>query len=160
MNVLRTAVEAMPPRRYRGFDRGIGWGIGLSVALLAGCNGTPAEQGPPQIGATDPIAQDTPPPVYPLELACAGFGGQVILELSVGADGTPSSVRTERSSRRKALDNAAVAAVRTWQFRPATVRGKPVAARIRVPVTFTPPVMRPELCFRFDEEQRISRQPG
>ncbi|MGH8077463.1 MAG: energy transducer TonB [Lysobacter sp.] len=134
--------------------------LGLSVALISGCHGTPAEQAPAQIAATDPIAQDTPPPIYPLELACAGLGGQVILLLSVGADGTPVAVRTERSSRRKALDEAAMAAVQTWRFRPATMRGKPVAARIRVPVTFTPPVMRPELCFRFDEEQRISRRPG
>ena len=124
--------------------------------MLAGCNRTPADS-PVQIPATDPVAQDTPPPTYPLELACAGLGGQVILVLTVGADGTLQEVRTERTSRRNSLDAAAVAAVRTWRFRPATVRGKPVAAKIRVPVTFTPPVMRPELCFRFDEEQRVSK---
>ena len=138
--------------------RGAGWAIGVTVlAMLAGCHGTPAEQGPPRIPATNPIAQHTPPPVYPLEVACAGLGGQVILVLSVGPDGTPSEVRTESSSRRKALDAAAVAAVRTWRFKPATNRGEPVAGRIRVPVTFTPPVMRPDVCFRFDEEQRPSR---
>lgn len=132
-----------------------GWTMGaLALAMLAGCGGTPTEPAPAQIAATDPMAQDTPPPTYPLELACEGIGGKVILVLSVGPDGTPSEVRTERSSRRNALDSAAVAAVRTWRFKPATVGGKPVTARIRVPVSFTPPVMRPDVCFQFDEEQR------
>ena len=139
--------------------RGWGWAIGVTLlAMLAGCHGTPADQGPARIPATDPIAQHTPPPVYPLEVACAGLGGQVILVLSVGPDGTPSQVRTESSSRRKALDDAAITAVRTWRFKPATNRGEPVTGRIRVPVTFTPPVMRPDVCFRFDEEQRPSRR--
>ena len=138
--------------------RGARWALGVTVlAMLAGCERTPAEQGPARIPATDPIAQDTPPPAYPLEVACAGLGGQVILVLSVAADGTPGDVRTESSSRRKALDAAAITAVRTWRFKPATNRGEPVAGRIRVPVTFTAPVMRPEVCFRFDEEQRATR---
>lgn len=152
MNVVRASVNANAHVRCRGLC------IGLAVlAVLAGCNRTPADQDSMQIPATQPVAQDTPPPTYPLDLACAGLGGQVILVLTIGAEGSPKEVRTERSSGRKALDASATAAVRNWRFKPATVRGKPVVARIRVPVTFTPPVMRPERCFRFDEEQRISQ---
>lgn len=149
---MSASAQTLVRLRRRGFCVGL-----AALTILAACNRMPAEQPPVKIPATDPVARDTPPPTYPLELACAGLGGQVILVITVGADGTPQEVRTERTSRRKALDAAAVAAVRTWRFRPATVRGKPVTAKIRVPVTFTPPVMRPELCFRFDEEQRISQ---
>lgn len=127
------------------------------LALLAGCHGDGADSGPPPVPATAPLAVDTPPPTYPLALACAGHGGEVVLVLSLDAEGVPADVRIENSSRRRGLDMAAVAAVRTWRFRPATSRGKPVPTRIRVPVRFTAPVMRPDLCFRFDEEQRRAR---
>lgn len=135
-------------------------GLALSVAvLLAGCNGGGSDRDvpTPTLPATDPLAIDTPPPTYPMELACAGLGGEVVLALSLDAQGFPADVRIENSSRRPALDVAAVAAVRTWRFQPATNRGQPVPTRIRVPVKFTPPVMRPDRCFGFDEEQRKSR---
>lgn len=137
-------------------------GLALSVAvLLAGCNGGGSDRDvptpTPTPRATDPLAIDTPPPTYPMELACAGLGGEVVLALSLDAQGFPADVRIENSSRRPALDVAAVAAIRTWRFQPATNRGQPVPTRIRVPVKFTPPVMRPDRCFGFDEEQRRAR---
>ncbi len=141
--------------------RGWRWVVGLAVlTTLIGCERAPTNRGVAPIPATPPIAVDTPPPTYPLELACAGRGGEVVLMLTVGVDGAPSQVRTEASSGRKGLDAAAVAAVRTWRFEPATSRGKPVSAQIRVPVNFTAPVMRPDVCFQFDEEQRRSKQPA
>jgi protein TonB len=126
------------------------------VALAAGCQGSTEPTVAP-IPATNPIALATPPPTYPLELACANRGGQVVLMLTVGTIGVPTEVHSEVSSRRKALDAAAVAAVQKWHFTPATAQGKPIAARIRVPVTFTPPVMRPDVCFQLDEQQRRSK---
>lgn len=132
-------------------------GLVLTLAVvLAGCTGTDGAAPSPAPGPapTEPRAVDTPPPDYPLQFACAGAGGQVVLMLSLDAQGLPAEVRVENSSRRPALDAAAMAAVRTWRFKPATRHGQPVPARIRVPVTFTPPVMRPDRCFAFDEEQR------
>jgi len=154
-----TGISTMPTagidaHSWRGLRRAACVAV---LSMLAGCGGTAVEPAPIQVPATDPVALDTPPPTYPLELACANRGGQVVLMLTIGVDGTPGEIRTEVSSRRKALDAAAVAAVRTWRFKPATTRGKPVPASIRVPVTFTPPVMRPDLCFGFDEQQRRTR---
>ena len=133
-------------------------GLAVTAALaLAGCTSADGDAAAPAPAATEPRAVDTPPPDYPLELACAGAGGQVVLVLSLDAQGLPAEVRVENSSRRPALDASAVAAVRSWRFKPATRRGQPVPTRIRVPVTFTPPVMRPDRCFAFDEEQRRAR---
>ena len=135
-------------------------GLALTVAiLLAACTGGDSDRDTPTPtpSSTDPRAVDTPPPDYPMELACAGAGGEGILVLALDAKGMPADVRVENSSRRPALDAAAIAAVRTWRFQPATRRGEPVPTRIRVPVKFTPPVMRPDRCFGFDEEQRRSR---
>lgn len=133
----------------------------LSAALLGtGCQrgGSDATSNPaPRVPPTDPLAVDTPPPDYPLALACAGQGGEVVLVLSLDAQGRPADIRMESSSRRPSLDASAIAAVRGWRFKPATNLGKPVASRLRVPVKFTPPVMRPDRCFAFDEEQRRSK---
>lgn len=130
----------------------------LSAAIgLSGCQPDAADRRAPAVPATHPLAIDTPPPVYPLALACAGEGGEVVLVVSLDAKGAPADIKVESSSRRRALDVAAVEAVRGWRFKPATNRGQPVPANIRVPVNFTAPVMRPDRCFAFDEEQRRAR---
>ncbi len=129
----------------------------LSLAVLVtGCQRS-SDSGTATVPRTDPLAVDTPPPVYPLELGCAGIGGEVGLVLSLDEKGVPAEVKIEYSSRHGALDTVAIAAVRTWRFKPATSRGQPVPTKMRVPVKFTPPVMRPDECFRLDEEQRRSR---
>ena len=129
----------------------------LSLAVLAaGCQRGP-DSAEPAVPDTDPLAVNTPPPVYPLELGCAGVGGEVGLVLSLDAKGMPADVKVEFSSRQSALDAAAIEAVRSWRFKPATIRGQPVPTKMRVPVKFTPPVMRPDQCFGLDEEQRRSR---
>lgn len=128
-------------------------GVALALAwILAGCHGTTPEPAVLAIAPTDPAAQDTPPPDYPLAVACAGIGGVVELNISLGPDGKPADIRVERSSGQPLLDAAARDGVRSWRFRPATRSGKPVTTRMRIPVTFTPPTMRPDRCFVLDEQ--------
>jgi protein TonB len=123
-----------------------------SGALVAtGCAEPPPPT--PRPGPTAPRARNTPPPVYPEALACDGIGGQVIVRLRLGTDGRPADVHVQSTSRYAALDAAAVEAVRGWEFAPATAAGKPVATTIQVPVTFSPPVERPDRCFVLDEER-------
>lgn len=124
----------------------------LALALLAGCGVD--SNGPPAVAFTDVLAVDTPPPTYPLEVACDDAGGEVVLQVTIAAEGNPSEVRLVRSSGFDALDLAAHEAVRGWRFKPATRGGKAVPKTIQVPVTFTPPDMRPDACFALDEEQR------
>ncbi|WP_028917685.1 energy transducer TonB [Pseudoxanthomonas sp. J35] len=121
----------------------------VSTATLAACTGSqpPAEPVP---APTEVAALDTPPPQYPIELACAGIGGQTVLGLEIGVEGAPTRVDLIRSSGNAQLDQLAQETVRTWKFRPATRAGQPVAQKIQVPVNFTPPAVRPDACFALD----------
>lgn len=125
--------------------------IAVATAGLAACFEAPPP--PPTVPPTQPLARNTPPPAYPEALACDGVGGQVVLQVEIGVDGRPASMRLLGSSGEAALDEAAIAAVRDWEFAPATRNGEPVTSRIQVPVTFSPPTPRPERCFVLDEQR-------
>lgn len=120
-----------------------------TLALLAGCGGSapPAEPVP---APTQLAAIDTPPPQYPIELACAGIGGQTLLGVEVGPAGTPTKIELVRTSGNDELDRLAKESVQGWKFRPATRAGQPVAQSIQVPVNFTAPDVRPDACFALD----------
>jgi len=62
--------------------------------------------------------------------------GSVLVRAQVGADGTPADVTVVRRSGSRDLDNAALAAVRGWHFRPAIENGKAVASTVEVPIDF------------------------
>jgi protein TonB len=124
--------------------------LAAAAAGLAACFEAPPA--PPSVPPTQPLARDTPPPTYPEALACEGVGGQVVLQVEIGVDGRPASMRLIGSSGEAELDEAAIAAVRTWEFAPATRNGQPVTSKIQVPMTFTPPTPRPERCFVLDEK--------
>ena len=122
-----------------------------SALLLGGCQKAAP---PPPVTTTRPMAIDTPPPVYPAELACEGTGGQVLLMLTIGVEGKPTEARMLRSSGVAALDAAAQDAIRNWRFEPAKVNDRPQPAKINVPITFTPPAIRPAECFVLDEKRK------
>jgi TonB family protein len=88
-------------------------------------------------------AVDMSRPNYPKDVAKAGIGGQVVLLVDVAADGSVSGVEVQRPSQDARLDAAAVERARAWRFKPKVEDGKPVASRIRVPVTFEPKDSKP-----------------
>lgn len=121
---------------------------GVTLAL-AGCGDPPAPQAP-VAPPTQVAAVKTPPPAYPLELACQGVSGTVTLTLNVGADGRPTDVRISNGSGNDALDQIAVDGVQDWEFRPATRNGVAIEQRMEVPLNFRPPQVRPAECFALD----------
>ncbi len=124
---------------------------GVLASAMAACQPQPP---PAPVPTTELLAVDTPPPGYPEELACDNVGGQVVLAMTVGVDGKPSSVEVFRSSGNPALDKAAQEGVRGWTFKPATRAGQAQPSRLQVPVNFNPPQMRPQSCFVLDEKRR------
>ncbi len=123
---------------------------GACLLLLTACGGDADAPAVPVAPPTEVAAIQTPPPEYPLELACAGVGGQSVLTVEVGTGGTPTRVVLLRSSGSGDLDRLAQEAVKGWKFRAATRGGQPVARTIQVPVNFTAPQVRPDACFALD----------
>lgn len=95
----------------------------------------------------------TPPPTYPDALGCEGIGGRVDLRITIEPSGRVGAVRLQKSSGQPALDQAAIEAVRGWEFAAATRGGQPVQSTIAVPMTFNAPAERPDRCFALDEQR-------
>lgn len=77
-----------------------------------------------------------PAPVFPAEARKAKISGTVLLLVEVDENGHPSQVTLRRSSGHATLDDAALRAVRNWRFEPARSEGRPIRARVEVPVRF------------------------
>jgi len=103
-----------------------------TTAAIAGRDAVPA------VGASRAARPHAgnPPPVYPYRARQRGQQGQVVLQVRVTAAGAAEKVTVLRSSGVRALDRAALRAVRHWRFEPATRLGRPVPATLRLPVTF------------------------
>jgi protein TonB len=76
------------------------------------------------------------PPVYPTIAKRRGWQGTVIVRALVPPRGQPTQIKIWKSSGKKVLDRAAVAAVQTWAFVPAKRGLTPVYSWVEVPVNF------------------------
>ena len=59
-----------------------------------------------------------PAPRYPPEALRAGTSGEVLVELTVGTDGSVTSARVVRATPPRVFDREALNAVRRWKFEP------------------------------------------
>jgi protein TonB len=95
------------------------------------------EQGPVRVGGAirQPIKVGGVDPVYPAIAQAARVQGIVIIEATIGADGRIIDARILRSV--PLLDQAALDAVRQWQYTPTLLNGVPVPVIMTVTVSFT-----------------------
>lgn len=77
-----------------------------------------------------------PPPVFPAEARKARLSGTVLLLVQIDEHGRPLSINLRKTSGHAILDTAALRAVRAWRFEPARRDGKPVDARLEIPIRF------------------------
>ena len=83
----------------------------------------------------DPVPVVTPAPIYPEMARAAEVEGVVLLRVLVGRDG-----RVENAfvvDGQPMLNEAALAAVGKWTFRPALQQHKPVKVWVAIPIRFT-----------------------
>jgi protein TonB len=74
-------------------------------------------------------------PIYPEAATAARIQGVVIIEAVIGEDGRVRDARILRSI--PALDQAALDAVRQWEYTPTLLNGAPVPVIMTVTVQFT-----------------------
>lgn len=124
--------------------------VGSAQPGVATPTGTIAPQ-PRHIGAApadDPCAQSaeggcvTPPrklvdakPIYPAWVVEAGTSGTVVIKGRVGTDGSVGDMQPAPDANPD-LVNAAMQAVRLWQFSPTRLNGVPVEVQMEVTVIF------------------------
>ena len=84
-----------------------------------------------------PDTAHNPPPRYPEMARRNGWEGVVIVRAHVASTGRVLSVALQRGSRYGVLDQAALAAVKNWRFRPGTRGGTTTDSVVEVPVNFS-----------------------
>ncbi|MCH6485193.1 energy transducer TonB [Pseudoxanthomonas sp. LH2527] len=63
-------------------------------------------------------AVSTPAPRYPPEALRSGTSGEVLVEITVGTDGSVTNARVVRATPARVFDREALNAVRRWRFEP------------------------------------------
>jgi protein TonB len=110
------------------------WWIVLGFVLVV----STAWQQPGPVRVGSPVRQPTKikdvRPVYPEQARSARVQGVVILEVTVDATGHVSEAKILRSI--PLLDQAALDAVRQWEFEPALLNGVPVPIIMTTTVNF------------------------
>jgi protein TonB len=133
-----TGIEAGFEKNIGGVEGGIPGGV---VGGIAG--GIPEPPPPPPPSAPVRVGGNikTPNkvkhvnPVYPPIAQSARVQGVVIVEATIGADGSVQNARVLRSI--PLLDASALDAVKQWQFTPTLLNGVPVPVIMTVTVQFT-----------------------
>ena len=103
-----------------------------------------AEKGPPPAPIVEKVTAaradasylNNPVPEYPPVALRQGLQGTVQLRVLVQPDGRPSTITLEKSSGKKVLDDAALAAVRNWKFVPAKRGEEAIEGWVSFPIEF------------------------
>ena len=138
---MRRAWAGRLPRRAsaRLAKRCVIAAVACGSLALAACAG--GFRPPELIGGTDLV--------YPSEARAAGVEGRVLVRYDVTADGRVENAAVVSAEPSGVFENEALAAVRSWRFRPSAKEGKPVAAPSRVS----------EVAFRIGEAARYDDAP-
>ncbi len=74
----------------------------------------------PKPAAAAPVlrAVSTPAPRYPADALRSGTSGEVLVELTVGTDGSVTDARVLRATPPRVFDREALTAVKRWKFEP------------------------------------------
>ena len=88
-------------------------------------------------GVTDGDLVKKVQPVYPTQAVQMHLEGTVVLEATIGKDGSIRNVRTVSGS--PVLARAASDAVRQWKYHPSTLNGEPIEVERQISIAFKSP---------------------
>jgi protein TonB len=121
-----------------GLDFGLGNAADLALAdateaLVGDMGGAVMDEGQVQEA---PVATSRTPPSFPARARSLGQSGHVTLAFVVDVDGSVQDVSVVESDPPGVFDDAAIEAVRQWEFQPGQHEGMPVAVRVRQTLSF------------------------
>ncbi len=128
-----------PPKALSNMVQGVAGGIPGGIA--GGVVGIPPPPPPPaapvRVGGDikEPKKVRDAKPIYPQVAMAAKVEGIVIIEATIGKDGSVTGAKVLRSQ--PLLDQAAIDAVSQWKFTPTMLNGQPVDVIMTVTVNFT-----------------------
>jgi periplasmic protein TonB len=146
------SVPAAPDHPEAAVGQGVPWGVGEPGAGEGGGGGNdsaaaaePEPAGPPEAPAIltiggevlAPVPVSRVMPVYPAIARTAGKHGSVLVRAVIDTEGNVAGAVVVRDGVGLGCGDAAVAAIRAWRFRPATMRGRPVSVFMEITVAFT-----------------------
>ena len=109
----------------------------LVVALIAATPVLARQVDAGAQGVVAPRVISSVQPKYTEAAMRARIEGTVLLGAVVQDDGTVGEITIVRSlDSTNGLDEQAITALKQWKFEPGTLKGKPVAVRVRVEMTF------------------------
>jgi periplasmic protein TonB len=109
----------------------------MAVAAVASPRAQDQTVHRPGDGVTTPVVVKSVKPEYTRDALQLGIQGTVLLSAVVLADGTIGEVAVVRSLDREfGLDQAAIDAMKQWEFKAGTKDGKAVAVRIECELRF------------------------
>jgi len=85
-----------------------------------------------------PVPRVTSPIEVPTVAREKNISGALVLSLLIGADGQVRKAKILEAEPPGIFDEAVLAAVRSWEFEPATYRGQSVEVWARLPIRFDP----------------------
>jgi protein TonB len=113
---------------------GEGGGVGLGQRIVAGSG-----EAMKMVMASDLTALTKIPPQYPPWARYRGLEGWVDLTFIVNAGGMVEDLLVVDAKPRGTFENAALAAVARWRFRPVEEHGVPVPVRVQLHIDFELP---------------------
>ena len=75
-------------------------------------------------------------PIYPSQAQRKKQEGIVTLVVTVNTNGAPMKIEVKHGTGFSLLDEAAVQAVRHWQFEPAKIGKRPIISSVEIPISF------------------------
>jgi|GEM_PF-1301835 len=111
-----------------------------AASLMFGSLSLFADSTPPLFRYRPPSVVSTVPAVYPINSVA---WGTVILELSLGRDGSIGHIRVIHGI--PSLTSQAIAAAQRWKFAPAELNGRAIRSKLPVAFTFVPPGVGPRI---------------
>lgn len=102
----------------------------------SGSQHAPMVEGPVPVAARIQQAKliTAPPPVYPAAARSAGVSGEVLLNVTIGKNGSVTTVDVARGDA--VLTSAAADAVHQWKYQPTLLNGQPAEVVTQVSVNF------------------------